>query len=121
MVKWKSKEKDTVAKPVLTWVAPVEEESFLQIHKQYMSEGNDLISLIKLHLCEKLLIVLISILFLLLLFDSRELKSLQLHAIYLQFFIFAYGLTVLVPVHVSITMTYRVLKKKLLLSYNTFI
>lgn len=60
-----------------------------------MSEGNDLISLIKLHLCEKLLIVLISILFLLLLFDSRELKSLQLHAIYLQFFIFAYGLTVL--------------------------
>lgn len=77
-----------------------------------MSEGNDLISLIKLHLREKLLIVLISILFLLLLFDSRELKSLQLHAIYLQFFIFAYGLTVLVPVHVSITMTYRVLKKK---------
>lgn len=36
MVKWKSKEKDTVAKPVLTLVAPVEEESFLQIHKQYV-------------------------------------------------------------------------------------
>lgn len=36
MVKWKSKEKDTGAKPVLTRVAPVEEEGFLQIHKQYV-------------------------------------------------------------------------------------